>query len=73
VAAWAQVVTVTVELLASLNELIARLEAQLTVLFARHPDAPVLRSLPALGVVLGARMLGEFGDDPGLYASAKVS
>jgi hypothetical protein len=72
VAAWAQVVAATVELLASLNEQIARLEAQLTARFASHPAAPILHRLPALGVVLGARLLGEFGDDPGRYASAKA-
>jgi hypothetical protein len=72
VAAWAHVVTATVEVIAGLNEQVARLEAQLTAQFARHPDAPILRSLPALGVVLGARMLAEFGDAPGRYASAKA-
>jgi hypothetical protein len=72
VAAWAQVVAATVEMIASLNEQIARLEARLTAAFARHPQAPILRSLPALGVVLGARLLGEFGDAPGRYASAKA-
>jgi Transposase IS116/IS110/IS902 family len=28
-------------------------------------------SLPGLGVVLGARVLGEFGDDPDRYTTAK--
>jgi transposase len=31
----------------------------------------ILRSLPGLGVVLGVRVLGEFGDDPHRYATAK--
>jgi hypothetical protein len=72
VAAWAHVVTATVEVIGSLNEQIAALETQLSAQFARHPDAVVVRSLPAVGVVLGARLLGEFGDDPGRYASAKA-
>lgn len=36
-----------------------------------HPDADIYRSLPGLGVILGARVLGEFGDDPNRYTSAK--
>ena len=39
--------------------------------FEQHPDADIYLSLPGLGVVLGARVLGEFGDDPERYASAK--
>ena len=35
------------------------------------PDADIYRSLPGLGVVLGARVLGEFGDDPNRYTDAK--
>ena len=32
--------------------------------FGRHPDAEIYASQPGLGVILGARVLGEFGDDP---------
>ena len=39
--------------------------------FEKHPDADIYRSLPGLGVVLGARVLGEFGDDPNRYSTAK--
>ena len=39
--------------------------------FEQHPDADIYRSLPGLGVILGARVLGEFGDDPNRYANAK--
>jgi len=31
----------------------------------------VVRFLPGLGTILGARVLGEFGDAPGRYATAK--
>ncbi|MGH8919213.1 MAG: transposase, partial [Actinomycetes bacterium] len=30
-----------------------------------------VRSLPGLGTVLGARVLGEFGDEPNRYGTAK--
>jgi transposase len=39
--------------------------------FEQHPDAKIVLSLPGLGTVLGARVLGEFGDDPERYASPK--
>nr|WP_269812886.1 transposase [Ornithinimicrobium sediminis] len=39
--------------------------------FGRHRDADIYTSLPGLGVILGARILGEFGDDPHRYADAK--
>jgi hypothetical protein len=50
----------------------AALEAELTASFEQHPSAEILRSLPGLGVVLGARVLAEFGDDPHRYADAKA-
>jgi hypothetical protein len=57
---------------------IATMVAQFTVLageleagFDQHPDAKVVRSLPGLGTILGARVLGEFGDEPNRYANAK--
>jgi transposase len=40
--------------------------------FGQHPDAEIYRSQPGLGEVLGARVLAEFGDDPGRYADAKA-
>jgi Transposase IS116/IS110/IS902 family len=42
---------------------IAALEVALSEHFEQHPDAKVVHSLPGLGTVLGARVLGEFGDD----------
>ena len=39
--------------------------------FGQHPDAEIYRSQPGLGVILGARVLAEFGDDPGRYVDAK--
>ena len=60
-----------VAVLVPLNEQIAALERQLAERFDRHPDAEILRSLAGLGSVLGARVLGEFGDDPNRYADAR--
>ena len=40
--------------------------------FGRHPDAEIYRSQPGLGVILGARVLAEFGDDPDRYTDAKA-
>lgn len=62
----------TVAILTELNRQIALLEAQLAELFDQHPDAQIYHSLPGLGAVLAARILGEFGDDPHRYANAKA-
>lgn len=60
-----------VAVIVSLNAQIAALEDQLGEHFDRHPDAEILGSLAGLGPVLGARVLGEFGDDPSRYADAR--
>ena len=49
---------------------IGDLETALAARFDSHPDAEILRSLPGLGVVLGGRVLGEFGDDPTRFTNA---
>jgi hypothetical protein len=61
-----------VAVIATLNEQILRLEAGLVEAFERHPDAEILRSLPGLGAILGARVLAEFGDAPDRYADARA-
>ena len=63
----AALVAVAVEL----GTQIARLETDLADRFDSHPDAKIIRSLPGLGMTLGARVLAEFGDDPNRYADAK--
>jgi transposase len=70
-AAYREVVVALAAMLRCCNQQVASLEQQLTARFAAHPDAVILRSLPGLGVVLGVRVLGEFGDDPDRYQSAK--
>jgi transposase len=56
---------------AEMTRQIAMLEQQLAADFEQHPDAEVVRSLPGLGTILGARVLGEFGDVPDRYLDAK--
>jgi transposase len=70
-AAYRQVTGALVAMLHCLNGQVAALEHQLAARFAAHPDAEIVRSQPGLGVVLGARVLAEFGDDPTRYATAK--
>jgi transposase len=57
-----------VAVVAELNAQIARLEEGLADRFEKHPAAEVIRSLPGLEPILGARVLGKFGhecgDDP---------
>jgi len=64
-------VAALVGVITELRVQIARLEAELADRFEQHPDAKVIRSLPGLGMILGARVLAEFGDDPNRYAGAK--
>jgi transposase len=70
-AAYRGVVGALVAVLNCLNDQVAALEQQLAARFGTHPDAAIIRSQPGLGTVLGARVLGEFGDDPHRYATAK--
>ena len=69
--AYASVVTAQTGVIAALNTQLAALEAQLEQSFKQHPDADLILSLPGLGDILGARVLGEFGDDPDRFANAK--
>jgi hypothetical protein len=64
-------VAATVAVTATLNTQIEALATELATGFEQHPDAVVIRSLPGLGTILGARVLGEFGDEPNRYADAK--
>jgi len=69
--AFAATTRAAVGIIAELNRQIDLLEATLTERFRQHPDADIYHSLPGFGVVLGARALGEFGDDPNRYANSK--
>lgn len=70
-AAFGATTTAAVHVIAELNTQIAALDTELADHFEKHPDADIYRSLPGLGVILGARVLGEFGDDPNRYTTAK--
>jgi len=72
VAAYAATTRAAVAVLATLNAQITALETQVGAHFRRHPDAEIILSQPGMGPVLGARVLGEFGDAPGRYADAKA-
>ena len=60
-----------VGLIGEINHQITDLETELETHFDQHPDADIYLSLPGIGVILGARVLAEFGDDPQRYDSAK--
>ncbi len=70
-AAYGQTTAAHVAMIRAYNAQIESLEGALSENFEQHPDAEIILSLPGLGTVLGARVLGEFGDDPNRYCSAK--
>jgi len=55
-----------------LNEQVKVLQGQVEEHFGRHPDAEIITSQPGLGMILGARVLAEFGDDPRRYADGRA-
>jgi transposase len=69
--AYGVVVKSTVTVLKHMNQELAELEAELSLSFEGHPDAELYRSLPGLGVILSARVLAEFGDDPNRFDHPK--
>lgn len=71
VAGYAATVTAAVAIIGVFNTQIAALQGQVEQHFGRHRDVEIYRSQPGLGEVLGARVLGEFGDDPTRYAGAR--
>jgi hypothetical protein len=71
-AAYAVTVRSLIAVIATLNEQVKVLQGQVEADFGRHPDAEIYLSQPGLGLILGARVLGEFGDDPDRYVSGKA-
>jgi transposase len=71
-AAYAATVRSLIAVLATLNEQVKILQGQVEAHFGQHPDAEIYLSQPGIGAITGARVLGEFGDDPCRYASAKA-
>jgi len=70
--AYGKSVASTVRILRDVNAELASLEMELALSFEKHPDAEIYRSLPGLGIVLGARVLSEFGDDRTRFAHPKA-
>ncbi|WP_066370329.1 IS110 family transposase [Herbidospora mongoliensis] len=71
-AAYAAIVTSLAAVITIFNAQIKHLERQVESHFREHPAAEIYLSQPGIGVITGARVLAEFGDDPERYASAKA-
>lgn len=48
-----------------------QITAEMIAAYQAHPHAHVYASFPGMGPVLGARMLGEIGDDPARFPTAR--
>jgi transposase len=70
-AAYAATARSLIAVIITLNEQVKILQGQVEAHFGQHPDAEIYLSQPGIGSVLGARVLGESGDDPHRYADAK--
>lgn len=70
--AYAATVRATVAVLRTLNAEIKTLEDEVGAYFGQHPAVEIYLSQPGMGIVLGARVLAEFGDAPDRYADAKA-
>ena len=70
-AAYGAATSATVNIVVELTNQISAVESELAEHFRNHPDADIYLSQPGIGVILGARVLGEFGDDPNRFTDAK--
>jgi len=70
-AAYGATTSATVNIVVELTNQISAVESELAEHFRNHPDADIYLSQPGIGVILGARVLGEFGDDPNRFTDAK--
>ena len=71
VPAYAASASALIAVLTTMVQQIEVLAGQVEQGFGQHPDAEIYPSQPGLGVILGARVLAEFGDDPDRYADAR--
>ena len=71
-AAYAATVRSLIAVITVLNEQVKELQGQVGEHFGRHPDAEVYLSQPGMGKILGAGVLGEFGDAPRRYRDGKA-
>ena len=69
-AAMGEAARAIVRTLVAVNTAIKDLETAMASSFNQHPDADIIDSLPGLGLILGARVLSEFGDDPTRFTHA---
>jgi transposase len=70
-AAYAATVRSLAGLIAALNTEIAVMDEQVRQCFGRTRAAEIYLSQPGMGPILAARVLGEFGDDPTRYPTAR--
>jgi len=70
--AYADEVTSLTRLLVQVGRELAELERHLSAAFRAHPDVKIFLSFIGLADILGARVLGESGDDPTRYADASA-
>jgi hypothetical protein len=70
--AYAVTVRSLAAVIVSVSEQVKILEEQVGAHFGQHPDAEIYLSQPGMGAILGARVLGELGDDPHRYADGKA-
>jgi len=71
VPAYAASASALIVVLSAMAEQTEVLAGQVEQGFGQHPDTEIYLSQPGLGVILGARVLAEFGDDPNRYADAR--
>ena len=71
VPAYAASASALIAVLTAMTEQTEVLAGQVEQGFGQHPDVEIYLSQPGLGMILGARVLAEFGDDPHRYADAK--
>lgn len=69
--AYGIVVESLTQLIAVHSREIGHLEEMLATHFPKHPDAELYLSQPGMGIVTAARVLGEFGDDPARFETAR--
>ncbi|GAC1444528.1 MAG: hypothetical protein NVS3B26_06210 [Mycobacteriales bacterium] len=69
--AFAAIVVAEVRVITALVAEIDALGVVVAERLGRHSDATIFTSQSGLGVILGARVLAEFGDDPDRSAHAK--
>lgn len=72
VEAYAGAVAALVAVTSEMVRQVAVLEEQVKAGFGRHPDVEIYLSQPGLGMILGARVLAEFGDDPERYLDSRA-